>query len=71
MDDIKHPSDFTPLTPDQIQGLVESIQDAFGGNFTRTAFVNHLLFGGDLSRAIFIDSKLQALRAAVRVSLLR
>ena len=43
MDDIKHPSDFTPLTPDQIQGLVESIQDAFGGNFSRAEFTDHLL----------------------------
>lgn len=43
MDDIKHPNDFPPLTTDQIQGLVESIQDAFGGDFSRTAFTNHLL----------------------------
>jgi len=43
MDDIKHPNDFPPLTTDQIQGLVESIQDAFGGNFSRAEFTNHLL----------------------------
>ncbi|KGX37222.1 hypothetical protein [Burkholderia pseudomallei] len=43
MDDTQHPNDFPPLTPEQIQGLVESIRDAFGGNFTRAAFVNHLL----------------------------
>ncbi|MCV9916850.1 MULTISPECIES: hypothetical protein [Burkholderia] len=43
MDDIKHHDDFPPLTTDQIQGLVESIQDAFGGNFSRAEFTNHLL----------------------------
>ncbi|WP_076881424.1 hypothetical protein [Burkholderia pseudomallei] len=44
MDDIKHPNDFPPLTIEQIQRLAESIQDAFGSDFSRTAFTNHLLF---------------------------
>ncbi|MEB5486020.1 hypothetical protein QMA69_12140 [Burkholderia pseudomallei] len=43
MDDIKHPNDFPPLTPAQIQRLAESVQDAFGGNFSRAEFTNHLL----------------------------
>ncbi|AOJ02699.1 hypothetical protein WS70_13405 [Burkholderia mayonis] len=43
MNDIQHHNDFPPLTTDQIQGLVESIQDAFGGNFSRAEFTNHLL----------------------------
>ena len=43
MDDIKHPDRFPPLTIEQIQGLVESIQDAFGNDFSRAAFTNHLL----------------------------
>ncbi|MBU9389949.1 hypothetical protein KTE71_20800 [Burkholderia multivorans] len=45
MDDTQHPNDFPPLTPEQIQGLAESesIRASFGGNFTRAAFVNHLL----------------------------
>lgn len=40
MDDIQYPND---LTSEQVQALVESIQDCFGGNFTRAAFTNHLL----------------------------
>ncbi|CAJ3407687.1 Uncharacterised protein [Burkholderia pseudomallei] len=43
MDDIEHPNDFPPLTIEQIQGLVESIQDAFGNDFSRAVFTNHLL----------------------------
>ncbi|AOJ92213.1 hypothetical protein [Burkholderia multivorans] len=43
MDDIRHPNDFPPLTIEQIQGLAESIQDAFGNDFLRAEFTNHLL----------------------------
>ncbi|WP_257139777.1 hypothetical protein [Burkholderia sp. MSMB1826] len=43
MDDIKHHDDFPPLTADQIRDLVESIQDAFGNDFSRAVFANHLL----------------------------
>ncbi|AIO67132.1 hypothetical protein [Burkholderia oklahomensis] len=43
MDDIKDPNDFPPLTIEQIQGLVESIQDAVGNDFLRAEFTNHLL----------------------------
>ncbi|CAB3713066.1 hypothetical protein [Trinickia soli] len=43
MDDTEHPNDFPPLTIVQIQGLVESIQDAFGNDFSRAVFTNHLL----------------------------
>ncbi|GAB6847900.1 hypothetical protein [Paraburkholderia kururiensis] len=43
IDDIRHYDDFSPLTIDQIQGLVESIQDAFGNDFSRAIFTNHLL----------------------------
>ncbi|HEM7853571.1 TPA: hypothetical protein ACKFH8_004627 [Burkholderia multivorans] len=43
MNDIKQPDDFPPLTIDQIQRLVESIQDAFGNDFSRPVFTNHLL----------------------------
>lgn len=43
MDAISHRDDFPPLTIEQIQGLVESIQDTFGGSFSRAVFTNHLL----------------------------
>ncbi|ARK76831.1 hypothetical protein BOC39_25560 [Burkholderia pseudomallei] len=43
MDNIQHPDDFPPLTIEQIQGLVEAIQDAFGNDFSRAVFTNHLL----------------------------
>lgn len=43
MDDIKHPNDFPPLTIEQIRRLAESIQDAFGSDFSRAEFTNHLL----------------------------
>ncbi|MBY4674919.1 hypothetical protein K6W12_30280 [Burkholderia multivorans] len=43
MNDTQHPDDFPPLTPIQIQGLAESIQDAFGNDFSRAVFTNHLL----------------------------
>ncbi|HGL5076063.1 hypothetical protein [Burkholderia multivorans] len=43
MNDTKHPNDFPPLTIEQIQGLAESIQDAFGNDFSRAEFTNHLL----------------------------
>lgn len=43
MDDTEHPNDFPPLTIEQIQGLVESLQDAFGNDFSRAVFTNHLL----------------------------
>ncbi|WP_186041493.1 hypothetical protein [Burkholderia gladioli] len=43
MDDINHPNDFPPLTIEQIQGLAESLQDAFGNDFSRTEFTDHLL----------------------------
>ncbi|MBU9148121.1 hypothetical protein KTD07_02715 [Burkholderia multivorans] len=43
MDDINHPNDFPPLTVEQIQGLAESIHDAFGNDFSRAEFTNHLL----------------------------
>ncbi|ARL97403.1 MULTISPECIES: hypothetical protein [Burkholderia] len=43
MDDIQHSDDFPPLTIEQIQGLVESIQDAIGNDFSRAVFTNHLL----------------------------
>ncbi|WP_296650456.1 hypothetical protein [Paraburkholderia sp.] len=43
MDNINSNNDFSLLTADQIQGLVESIQDAFGGDFSRPVFSNHLL----------------------------
>ncbi|PMS15821.1 hypothetical protein C0Z18_25410 [Trinickia dabaoshanensis] len=43
MDDTEHPDRFPPLTFEQIQGVVESIQDAFGNEFSRAVFTNHLL----------------------------
>ena len=43
MDDTEHPNYFPPLTIEQIQGLVESIHDAFGNDFSRAVFTNHLL----------------------------
>lgn len=43
MDDTKHPNDYPPLTIEQIQGLAESIQDAFGNDFSQAEFTNHLL----------------------------
>jgi hypothetical protein len=43
MDNINSNNDFSLLTADQIQALVESIQDAFGNEFTQSEFVNHLL----------------------------
>lgn len=43
MDDTQHHDDFPPLTIDEIQELVESIQDAFGNDFSRAVFTNHLL----------------------------
>ncbi|WP_175751251.1 hypothetical protein [Burkholderia anthina] len=43
MDDTQQHNDFPPLTIDQIRGLVESIHDAFGSNFSRPEFTNHLL----------------------------
>ncbi len=42
MDDTQHPASFLPLTIERIQGLVESIQDAFGNDFSRAVFTNHL-----------------------------
>jgi hypothetical protein len=43
MDDTEHPDNFPPLTIEQIRELVESIQDAFGNDFSRAVFRNHLL----------------------------
>lgn len=43
MDDTQYHNDFPPLTIDQIRGLVESIQEAFGNDFSRAEFTNHLL----------------------------
>ncbi|AOK66909.1 hypothetical protein KTE49_04710 [Burkholderia multivorans] len=43
MIDIQHRDDFPPLTIDQIQGLAGSVQDAFGNDFSRAEFTNHLL----------------------------
>ncbi|AYY58281.1 hypothetical protein [Burkholderia multivorans] len=43
MDDINHSNDFRALTIEQMQGLAESIQDAFGNDFSRAEFTNHLL----------------------------
>lgn len=43
MDDTEHSDNFPPLTIEQIRELVESIQDAFGNDFSRAVFTNHLL----------------------------
>ncbi|KGC08457.1 hypothetical protein DM81_5713 [Burkholderia multivorans] len=43
MDDTQYHNDFPPLTIDQIRGLVESIQEVFGDDFSRAEFTNHLL----------------------------
>lgn len=43
MNDTQRHNNFSPLTIEQIQGLVESIQDAFGNDFSRAVFTNHLL----------------------------
>ncbi|KWZ45330.1 hypothetical protein WS73_14120 [Burkholderia savannae] len=43
MDDTLHQDDFSPLTPNQIQGLAASVQDAFGNDFSRAEFTSHLL----------------------------
>ncbi|KGV56318.1 hypothetical protein [Burkholderia pseudomallei] len=43
MDDTQPHEDYPPPTIEQIQGLVESILDAFGNDFSRAVFTDHLL----------------------------
>ncbi|WP_186082935.1 MULTISPECIES: hypothetical protein [Burkholderia] len=43
MDDIKHPNDFPPLTPEQIHDLAAAVREDFGGNLSRAGFIESLM----------------------------
>lgn len=43
MDDIRHYSDFPPLTADQIRDLAAALRDVFGSNLSREQFSDKLL----------------------------